>query len=259
MAVKEESPILFTREGKIARLVLNRPPLNILDLSTIAELNRRLTDLTADDSLHLLLLEGAGDRAFSAGVAVEDHVPAKLESMLASFHTVVRKIRDLPAITLAVVRGHCLGGGCELATACDLVLAAEEASFGLPEVELGCFPPVAAAFYPRRLGHARSLELLLTGRRFDGREALTLGLVSRTVPAANLTEAREDILRSLAGKSAAVARLIKKAVRRGQEHDFDCALEEAEKIYLDELAETEDMKEGLTAFLERRPPRWQDR
>ncbi len=250
-------PIRCMREGRRARLVLDRPPLNILDLSTIEELAASLDAL--DDSLHVVLLEGEGARAFCAGVAIEDHVPEKLESMLASFHGVVRKLRALPAITLAVVHGHCLGGGCELATSCDLLLTAEEADFGLPEVELGCFPPVAASLFPRRLGTSRTLELLLTGRRFDGRQALDLGLATWAVPHNELAQRREEILEDLTSRSAAVARWIKKAVRCGEAADFDTALAKAEEIYIDELATSQDMREGLAAFLEKRPPRWRHR
>lgn len=247
------------RQGRLARLILDRPPLNILDLATIAELDARLAELGEDTSLQLVVVESAGERAFSAGVAVEDHVPEKLEEMLSSFHRAVRRLRELPAITLAVVRGPCLGGGCELATACDLVLAAEDATFGLPEVELGCFPPVAAALYPRRLGEARTLELLLTGRRFDGREARELGLVTWAVPAAELEEARGEQIRWLTRHSAAVSRWIKKAVRGAEGRSFDEALAQAEEIYLRDLAASEDMTEGLAAFLEKRPPRWRHR
>lgn len=250
-------PVRCSREGSWAHLVLDRPPLNILDLDTIAQLDASLEAL--DDSVRGVVLRGEGGRAFSAGVAVEDHAEERLETMLSSFHAVIHKLRALPAITLAVVRGHCLGGGCELATACDLLLTAEEANFGLPEVELGCFPPVAAALYPRRLGTSRTLELLLTGRRFDGRQAAALGLANWAVPETGLDRRLGEILERISSKSAAVQRWIKKAVRHGEAEDFGSALERAERIYRDELAASEDMREGLAAFAEKRPPRWRHR
>lgn len=246
-------------EGRVARMVLDRPPLNILGLAALGELDERLEGLAADASVQLVVLEGAGARAFSAGVAVEDHAAEKIEAMLSTFHRAVRRLRDLPAITLAVVHGHCLGGGCELATACDFVLAAQEATFGLPEVELGCFPPVAAALYPRRLGRDRALELLLTGRRFDGKEALELGLATWTVPAAELASARDEQIQRLTRHSTATGKWIKKAVRAAEGTRFDEALAQGEAIYLQDLAATEDMSEGLAAFLEKRPPRWRHR
>jgi len=251
--------VLLERRDRIATLTLDRPPLNILDIPTLQELAQALGSLREEPDLHLVVLRGSGERAFSAGVAVEDHVPEKIEAMLETFHGALKQLRDLPALTLAVVRGHCLGGGLELATCCDLLVAAEDASFGLPEVELGCFPPVAAALYPRRLGTGRTLELLLTGRRFDGREALRLGLATWIAAADGLEERAQELITDLSSRSAAVARLIKRAVRAGDEQVFPAALASAEALYLQELAATEDMREGLDAFRERRSPVWKHR
>lgn len=251
--------VRLTRRGRTATLTLDRPPLNILDIPTLEELADRMESLDSEPDLQLLVVEGAGARAFSAGVAIEDHVNEKIAAMLSTFHRAVRTLRELPAVTLAVVRGHCLGGGMELATACDLLLTSEQAQFGLPEVELGCFPPVAAALYPGRLGSSRTLELLLTGRRFDGREALRLGLATWAAPEETLEETREAIVADLCRRSGAVSLLIKRAVRIGEKSDFDDALEATEKIYLEELASTGDMREGLDAFRQRRSPRWKHR
>ena len=147
----------------------------------------------------------------------------------------------------------------ELALACDLVLATDDARFGQPEIELGCFPPVAAALYPGRLGRQRVLELLLTGRILTAEEAERLGLVTWRVPAAGLAAERERIASLLTGKSAVVTRLTKRAVRTGEELPFAPALETIERIYLDELPRTEDMDEGIAAFLEKRRPVWRHR
>ncbi len=248
--------LLFEREGRLATLTLNRPPLNILDLKTIQALERRLTELSADEGLQLLRLRSSGEKAFSAGVAVEDHTADRVGTTLAAFHGVIRKLRRMPAITLAVVRGHCLGGGMELAAACDLILAAEESRFGQPEVDLGCYPPVAAALYPGRIGAGRTLELLLTGRAFSSEEAERLGFVTWRVPVAQLEERLGKITEQLLGRSALVSRLIKRAVRAGSAAGFDEALAEAEGLYLEELVKSEDMNEGLAAFMEKRRPTW---
>jgi enoyl-CoA hydratase/carnithine racemase len=171
----------------------------------------------------------------------------------------VRLLRDLDAITLACVRGHCLGGGLELALACDLLVASEDASFGLPEITLGCYPPVAAALLPRWLGRPRALELMLTGRVFGAEEAERLGLLTRRVPAAELDGSCNEVVKALMAQSGVALRLGKRAARAGEEQPFGPALTETERIYLEDLMRTADMHEGIAAFLGKRKPRWQHR
>ena len=247
------------REGRMATLTLSRPPLNILDLATLQQLERGLGALTRDPGLDLLVVRGAGERAFSAGVAVHDHVGDRIGPALSAFHGAVRQLRDLDAITLACVRGHCLGGGLELALACDLVVASDDATFGLPEITLGCYPPVAAALLPRWIGRPRALDLILTGRTFDAAEAERMGLLTRRVPAGELDAACAELTAALEGKSGVAMRLAKRAVRAGEEQPFGPALTAAERIYLDELVATADMNEGIGAFLGKRKPEWKHR
>jgi cyclohexa-1,5-dienecarbonyl-CoA hydratase len=247
------------RRDRIATLTIDRPPLNILDLETIARLNEALATLAEDPDLQLLQIQGAGPRAFSAGVAVQDHTPDRVGQMLEGLHGAVRRLRDLDAVTLAVVRGHCLGGGMELALSCDLLLAADDAHFGQPEVKLGCYPPVAAALYPKLLGAARTLELLLTGRTLDCEEAERLGIVTWRVPSEALEEKLPEIVQSLTQGSAAVTRLLKRSVHAGRDLPFREALAETERIYLEDLCPLEDMAEGVAAFLEKRPAVWRHR
>ncbi|MFP5287747.1 MAG: enoyl-CoA hydratase/isomerase family protein [Thermoanaerobaculia bacterium] len=251
--------ILVERDGRAATVTLNRPPLNILDIPTIARLGEVMDEISRDEGLQVVVLRGAGERAFSAGVAVQDHTPDKVGAMLESLHGAIRHLRDLDAITVAAVHGHCLGGGMELAMACDLVIATDDARFGQPEVDLGCFPPVAAALYPSRIGAGRTIELLVTGRPLTCREAEGLGLVTRCVAAGSLDKVVARFLEEAGGKSAAVTRLIKKAVRAGRDLGFSAALEETERIYVGELGRTEDMAEGVAAFLEKRRPVWRHR
>jgi len=259
MATTAAGGVGLHRDGRVAVLTLARPPLNILDLLTLEALDRGLGGLANNRELDLLLVRGSGSRAFSAGVAVQDHVGDRIGPALAAFHGAIRKLRNLPAVTMAVVQGHCLGGGMELALACDLVLAADDARFGLPEIALGCYPPVAAALLPRRVGRARALELMLTGRVFDAAEADRLGLVSRVVPAAQLDEACKELRDALLGQSGAALRLAKRAALAGEEQSFEPALAEAERLYLDDLLKTADMHEGIAAFLEKRKPSWKHR
>ncbi|HVS02325.1 MAG TPA: enoyl-CoA hydratase-related protein [Thermoanaerobaculia bacterium] len=250
--------VILERDGRVATLRLERPPLNILDLEALRALDGALAGLADDAELQVLLLRG-GERAFSAGVAVQDHVPGRIEDALGAFHAAVRRLRQLPAITVAAVRGHCLGGGLEMASACDLVVAAEGSRFGVPEVKLGCYPPVAAALYPRLMGRHRALDLLLTGRTLDAVEAERLGLISRLVADDQLEGELESLVAAITAHSAAVTRLIKRAVTSGERLPFSEALDEAERLYLEELTATADMHEGIAAFLEKRPPRWQHR
>jgi len=257
-----EPAILLDRppqSPRTATITLNRPPLNILDIPTITLLGETVATLAADPELQVVVIQGAGDRAFSAGVAVQDHTPDKVVTMLEALHAAIRQLRDLDAITVAAVHGHCLGGGMELALACDLVIAEDGARFGQPEIELGCFAPVAAVLLPPQLGAGRTLDLLLTGRTLDCEEAEQLGLVTRRVPARTLDATVTSLLAHITSRSASVTRLTKKAVRAGRDLPFSTALTESERIYKEELLPLEDLEEGVAAFVEKRRPVWRHR
>jgi cyclohexa-1,5-dienecarbonyl-CoA hydratase len=254
-AVRVERP----RE-RVARIVLDRPPLQILDLELLGALDGAIGGLERDPTLQVVRLEASGGKAFSAGVSIRDHTAEKIERMLLAFHGTLTRLRSLEALTVACVDGHCLGGGMELALCCDLVLATQRSTFGQPEIALGCFPPVAAALYPRRIGVGRTLELLLTGRTFDAGEGRSLGLVDETFTDGAALEARLAALEAeITRRSAAATRLTKRAVRAGELRPFAAALAEAERLYLEQLAATADMQEGIAAFLEKRPAEWRHR
>lgn len=249
------------REGRVATLTLRRPPLNILDLDLLDALDRATRELLDDPEEHelqVLRIRSGSDKAFSAGVAVEDHVPERLDAMLETFHRSLVRLRESSAITVAAVHGHCLGGGMELALACDLVVAARDARFGQPEVKLGCYPPFAAALYPRRIGRGRTLDLLLTGRTIPAEDAERWGWVQRLAEPGELDRVLDDLTGEITAMSPAVTPWIKRAVAAG-DHPFDEALAESERIYREDLAATEDMQEGLRAFLDKRPPSWRGR
>ena len=254
-----DDPILLHREPHAATLTINRPPLNILDIPAIERLGEAIAELAADPELLVVVLCGAGERAFSAGVAVQDHTPDKAGAMLDGLHGAIRRLRDLDALTLAAVHGHCLGGGMELAVSCDLVIATDDARFGLPEIELACFPPVAAALLPQRIGSGPVLDLILTGRTLSSQEAERLGLVTRRVHWGGLDATVRDLMDRIRAKSAPVVRLAKQAVRAGRNLPFSEALAETERIYKEELLPLEDVAEGAAAFLEKRRPAWQHR
>jgi cyclohexa-1,5-dienecarbonyl-CoA hydratase len=193
---------------------------------------------------------------FSAGVDVRDHSKDRVSDMLEAFHAVFRLLDDMPQATVASVDGRCLGGGCELAAFCDILLATPASVFAQPEIDVGCFPPVATALLPRIVGRAAA-EMVLTGRAMDAREAERVGLVSRVVD--DLSGETEACVARLTSKSGAVLALARKAVRQGGRGAFDKALDRNERIYRKELLATADVEEGVQAFLEKRPPRWADR
>ena len=252
------STIQFHPGPRVATIVLDRPPLNIINLAMMDELNA-VWDEIDELEAQVVVITGAGDRAFSAGVDVADHVPERVAPMLEKLHRVIRRIFESDRITIAAVHGHTLGGGLELAMVCDFVIAADNTQLGQPEISLGCFPPVATSYLPRAIGFHRASRLVLLGEAMTAEEAERIGLVSEVVPRADLTTCVDDIIDRLLTKSSAAVALTKKALREGLEHRFESALGRNEKIYLEELLRTEDMREGIQAFLEKRPPIWKNR
>jgi cyclohexa-1,5-dienecarbonyl-CoA hydratase len=250
--------IRYLEDYDVARLELARPPLNILTVEMMREMSAALERVAGRAGIKALVLSGEG-KAFSAGVAVEEHMGGRLKEMLEAFHDVFRRLHALDCLTLAAVRGAALGGGAELAAFCDVVVAGDDATFGQPEIKLGVFPPIAAVHYPRRLGVGRTLSLLLSGDVIGAVEAERMGLVDQVMPAGRLAEAVDSRLARVRGRSAAVLRLTKRAVLESLGVPFEAALSTVEDLYRYELMATEDAAEGLRAFLEKRPPIWKDR
>ena len=179
--------------------------------------------------------------------------------MLEVTHGVVRKLLALPQATIAVVNGVCLGGGCELASSCDFILATEESSFATPEIHVGCYPPVALARFSSLIGYHRAAEMILTGRTFSAQEALAIGLVNRVAASDQLETALNSLLQELLSKSGAVLRITLRALRELSLNGFSNALKRSEEIYCQELLQTEDVEEGVRAFLDKRKPNWRHR
>jgi cyclohexa-1,5-dienecarbonyl-CoA hydratase len=249
--------LLIERAGSVLKLTLNHPPLNILDIPMLQDLTRALEQVRED--VHIVLVQSGIERAFSAGADVGDHVPERVEEMLTELHRAIVRLLEMEALSIAVVRGHCLGGGMELAMSCDFVLAGESARFGQPEIQLGCFPPVAAVLLPQLIGPRRAAEVILTGKTFAAREAEAMGLVTRVVPDEEVPAAVEALLTDLSRKSPVALRFAKRALRYGRSLDPRTALRAVERLYLDELMATEDAREGIRAFLEKRAPVWTGR
>lgn len=239
-------------------LRINRPPLNILDIAAINEINQALESAAQRPDIRFVVFTGSG-KVFSAGVDVKDHTPDRVAEMLGSFHRIFRTLYNGDKISIARVQGHCLGGGCELALFCDFVIASQDARFGQPEIKLGCFPPVAAVILPALIGQRPALEMLLSGETIPAEQALAMGLLNRVVPAEVLDSAMDEFITRLSTLSSAALALTKRAVLTAGGIDFNRALDEVEELYLKRLMQTADAQEGIRAFLEKRAPVWQGR
>jgi len=242
----------------MARVRLSHPPLNVIDVTMMRELQQALAEIESRPDISLILFEG-DSRAFSAGVDVKAHVPDQVHEMLTGFHEVIRAIVGSRKVTIAAVRGACLGGGAELASVCDMVYTARDATWGFPEINLGCYPPVAAVALPALVGAKRAAELILTGRQISGDEAVAIGLANRSIRAEELESVVRETVSQLSELSSAALSQAKKAIYAWDAIHFDKGLARAEKIYLEELIPTEDAREGIAAYLERRSPKWTGR
>jgi cyclohexa-1,5-dienecarbonyl-CoA hydratase len=249
------SRISFHTEPPIARIVLNNPPVNVIDIPMMDELAEALNEIETRPDIAILIVSGS-QRAFSAGVDVAAHTPDKVEQMLNKFHGVIRALVGSKKVSIAAVHGICLGGGAELAMVCDLAYTSELATWGFPEIKLGCYPPVAVSALAALVGQKYAADLVLTGRSITGREAATIGLANSVVPEVDLEHVVQDAVHHLSQLSPAALAITKKAIYAWDAIHFDKGLARAEKTYLDDLMRTEDAQEGINAFLEKRPPVW---
>ena len=247
-----------TVEGGLARVELDRPPLNVIDLEAARELADAIEGVARRNDVAVIALSGRG-RAFCAGVDVRDHLPDRGADMLRAFHRACLALIEAPQPAIAVVQGAALGGGCELTLACDLVIASERATFGQPEIRLGVFPPLAAVALPRMIPFHLASELLLTGRIVGAAEAARMGLVNRVTEEAGLVAAAEETLQGLLALSAASLRLTRQVMLGSRVRPSATEIAEAERFYVERLMHTPDAVEGLQAFLEKRPPQWRKR
>jgi cyclohexa-1,5-dienecarbonyl-CoA hydratase len=242
-------------DGPVAHLSLNNPPHNVIDIAMMDELSSALSEIESNVGLSIVVLGGEGN-CFSAGVDVAAHTPDKVGSMLEKFHRVIRSLIASRKVTIASVQGHCLGGGAELAMVCDLVYTAEDAQWGFPEIQLGCFPPVAATALSALIGQKRASDLILSGRTISGSEAAAIGLAGQSVSNNQLAHTVDETIKSLSTLSPAALGITKKAIYAWDSMHFDKGLARAEKIYLDDLMKTDDANEGIRAFMEKRKPAW---
>jgi cyclohexa-1,5-dienecarbonyl-CoA hydratase len=255
MTIAAASRVETKVASSIARVKLINSPLNVIDLHMTREIQRALIDLEARREVSVVLFEGDAG-AFSAGVDIKAHLPEQIHEMLTGFHAVIRAIVSSRKVTIAAVRGICLGGGAELAAVCDMVYTARDATWGFPEIKLACYPPVATVALPALVGQKRAAELILTGRQFSGDEAVAIGLANRSAQTEELDVLVQETLDQLQQLSPTALAHAKKALYAWDAVHFDKGLARAEKIYLEELISTADAREGIIAFLDKRTPKW---
>ena len=243
-------------DGTLLRLRLTRPKANILDAEMIGAISGELEKHSGKPKLRGLLLDAEGPH-FSFGASVEEHLPEQCEPMLRDFHQLLLKMLGLPYPVLVVIRGQCLGGGLELACTGALLFAAPDAKMGQPEIMLGVIAPAASCLLPSRIGQSIAEDLLISGRSIGAEEAFQIGLVN-CVDEDPEKKARAYFKQHLVTKSASSLRLAVQAARKGVIGDFKRKLSAVEELYLEQLMKTGDAEEGLKAFLEKRPPKWED-
>jgi cyclohexa-1,5-dienecarbonyl-CoA hydratase len=251
--------ITFNVDDRVARINFARPPLNIFNIAMLKEISSALGDCSRRELVAIVFAAQNDSRAFSAGVAVEEHVEDLVYQMLDSFHNVFRILEQLGKPTIAVVDGPAFGGGCELVAACDIVIASERARFGQPEIKLGVFPPVAAVLLPLVIGDKAARELILTGETIDAKEALRLGLCNHVAPVDTLEHKLTEILAKLRELSSVSVEFARRSLDVGRGRTLDAALKQLEDIYLHELMKSADANEGVKAFMEKRKPVWRNR
>ncbi len=253
---KADASIETISSDGITRITLSRSPLNVLNIAMMRELVEALLSDAVTRKAHVVVLQSTG-KAFSAGVDVADHTPERMEEMLELFHTVIGHVQTCRVPTVALVKRSALGGGAELATSCDIILAGDRAKFGQPEIRLGVFPPVAIVNLPATIGVRRAAEMILTGNTVSATEAERMGLVNKVYPDDSFDDEVEIYLQRFTGMSRTSLVETKDAFRAALGiRDPHQALNMLEDRYLNRLMVTHDAKEGIAAYLEKREPVW---
>ncbi len=250
--------IIIKKANNIAKIIFNNGDYNILTIKMMEQINEAIKQFIGDDSLKALVFDHNG-KAFSVGVDVGDHIGDKAPKMIKVFHDIFRNLNKLNCLTIASVKGSALGGGCEIAMFCDIVITSERAKFGQPEIKVGVFPPIAMLVLPQIIGNKKAFELLLLGEIINATEAHQLGLSNHIFPNESFEQEFTKFVDSLNNLSTIVLQYSKRAFYLGLGLDFETQLDKIEEFYLKDLMATHDANEGLQAFLEKRSPNWQNR
>ena len=250
--------IIVEKANNIGKIIFNNGSLNILTIGMMEQINEALEGFLEDESLKAVIFAHNG-KAFSAGVDIGDHMGDKAPKMIKEFHGIFRNLNKLKCPTIASIKGAALGGGCEIAIFCDIVLTSDKAKFGQPEIKVGVFPPIAVLAFPQIIGNKKAFELIMLGEIIDAEEALRLGITNHIYPLESYEQEFTKFVESFNNLSTIVLQYTNKAFKKALGYDFEAKLDEIEEFYLKELMSTLDANEGLQAFLEKRPPNWQNR
>ena len=242
----------------VARITLDRPKHNVLDINMMNELNTELEGTATDDALKCLVINGAG-ASFCAGVEVADHKPESAPKMIETFNHIFELIDRLDVPVIASVHGACLGGGMELAIACDIIVAAKSALFGQPEIKLAFLPPYAAIRLPHLVGPAKAIEICTTGKRYSAEEARQMGMVNYAVADDLLADTTDKLVKEIQYNSPLIIRLNKQAVKKHLGLPIVQAIDSVSDLFLNTLMKTEDVLEGIKSFEEKRKPVWKNK
>ncbi len=242
----------------VARITFDRPKHNVFDIEMMDELITELKVLVADDQLKCLVLNGAG-ASFCAGVEVGDHKPETAPKMIETFNRIFELIDSLEIPVIASVHGACLGGGMEVAIACDIIVAAQSALFGQPEIKLAFLPPYAAVRLPRLVGPSKAIEICTTGKRYSAEEARQMGMVNYVVADDHLSETTDSLVNEIQYNSPLIIRLNKQAVKKHLDLALPQAIQSVSDLFLNALMKTEDVLEGIKSFEEKRKPIWKNK
>jgi enoyl-CoA hydratase/carnithine racemase len=249
--------VRYEVEGPVATLIVDHPPANALSNQVLAEIDQALTQAEGDDAVRCIIFTGAGDRFFIAGADITEFLKTpddKVGDRTARGQAVTLRMERMGKVIIIAINGFCLGGGCEMAMAGDIRLAADSAQLGQPEIKLGIIPGFGGTQrFPRLVGRSRAMELLFSGDNIDAPTALEIGLLSRVVPAADLMPAAQELAQKLAGAAPLAVAAIKRAVQGGANLPIEEALELERKEFID-VRRTADAVEGITAFMEKRKP-----
>ena len=246
------------KDNGVARITFDRPKHNVLDIEMMNELIAELKILISDDQLKCVVLNGAGP-SFCAGVEVSDHKPETAPKMIEVFNCIFETIERLEVPVIASVHGACLGGGMEVAIACDIIVAAQSAVFGQPEIKLSFLPPYAAVRLPSLVGPAKAVEICTTGKRYSAEEARKMGMIGYAVEDDQLAEVTDNLIKEIQYSSPLIIRFNKRAVKKHLDMPLPKAIESVSDLFLNGLMKTADVLEGIQSFEEKRKPVWKNK
>ncbi len=255
--MSELKHLKFEKTNGVARITLARPKANVLNIEMMDELNSVLEELLPDLELKCVVILADG-KSWCAGVDVSEHKPDKVEEMILTFNRIFELLASFEVPTIAAVHGACLGGGMEVAIACDIIIAAKSAVFGQPEIKIGFLPPYAAIRLPELVGPAKAIEICTTGRRYTAKQARKLGFVTQVTDDDEFGEQLDKLVNEIAHSSPLIIRLNKRAVKKHVGMELMGALDSVSYLFLNTLMKTEDTLEGIASFEEKRKPDWKN-